>query len=111
MHLRTVQFTSLLSSYPALQERHAVAIEFAELFIEEENVVEVLAALSGVSPETNAAFIGRVNEAPRSEAAWAQFSIVGANLSRQEAERAKSRWRECVSHVRKVIHSSASNGA
>jgi hypothetical protein len=50
------------------------------LFNEEDKVAEVLEVLSGGAPETNAAFVRRVNEALCSEAEWAQFSIIGANL-------------------------------
>lgn len=110
MHPRTREFASLVKSYSSSHERQAAAVEFAELYIEQENAAELLSVLKELSPEAEETFMGRVSRAPSSEAGWEQFIIIGANQSKADAARAKARWRECV-HLIRTASASFGRGA
>src|SRR5690242_15994282 len=103
MHPRTNQFKNLLNSYSLEHDRRAVALEMAEVFIEAENVTEVLDVLSSLSAETHAAFVERVSQSPTSEGEWARLRIIRSNQVERDEAREKLLWRKCVECVRRSL--------
>lgn len=102
MHTSTAEFRKLLASYGDEHDKRAVALEFAELFIEQENVEEIISALEEVAADVIESFMARINQAPKTDPEWDQVSCVGAGLSSEAADKMKARWRQCVGHVRRA---------
>ncbi len=100
LHQRTTDFLNLLASYDEVDKR-LVAAEFAEIFIEEGNVDEVLSVLAALSPQIKNEFLDRVAQAPTSETEWNRLQIIGAGMDEAARINAKVTWRLCVERVRR----------
>lgn len=106
MNRRVDQFERLLLSYPDAHSKRTVALDFAQSFIEDGNVCQILAVLASVSTEVKNIFLERVALAPQSEEEWQKLFVVGAEMSEADCLKAKSMWRLCVERVRREIKQS-----
>jgi hypothetical protein len=107
VYQRTTDFVNLLASYDEADKR-LVAKEFAEIFIEEGNVDEVLSVLAALSPQIKNEFLDRVARAPSSESEWNRLQIFGAGMDEAACIKAKITWRLCVERVRRETTQSKS---